>query len=295
MHRLFASLLLLAACAPTRRPTLPAPPPEPDEPEYLTTVSIDAEPVGMNGVVLDARGQNVARLVFSGAPVACGYGPRGEEPRLELTLVRGLGDSGWRIPRIHLGLGAEDADTVLALADAPKAELPSAIAEAMTVRTHFNVPVEVGGRTVRVEVGGAHPAVGCGSFEPVGAVEPLPDLIVTVGGEALPIVGAVYQRDGTSRQHHVSLSTSPLSCEDESTEAEVTVALTLDRIGRSVEAAVISGLRVGEAEAVSLSKGQLNSKLRGLGRAVHLELDGAADMGGHAFAFEGQADVAICR
>lgn len=202
---------------------------------------------------------------------------------------------GWRVPRIEVGLGAEVADTVLPLAKAPKVQLPATFEEAMTIRTHFNVPAELGEKTVRVEVDGALPAKGCGSFERQEESKPLPDLIVTVGDEALPMAGAVYRRDLATRQHNLTLSTSPLGCEGQSKEAEVVIDLTLDRIGRSVEAAVIGGLRVGKTEAASLSRGDVKSKLRGLGRSVGFELDGRAEIAGYAFAFEGKAQVAICR
>lgn len=206
-----------------------------------------------------------------------------------------MGERGWRVPRIEVGIGATRSSTVLPLTEAPRVQLPPAVADAMTVRTHFNVPAELAGRTVRVEVDGALPVTGCGSFEPQLKSEPLPDLIVTVGDEALPISGAVCQRDAATRRHKVTLSTSPLDCDADATEAEVVIDLTLDRIGRSVEAAVIRGLRVGNTEAASLARGDVRSKLRGLGRSVGLELDGQTEIGGIPFAFEGQAQVAFCR
>lgn len=296
MHRLFPLLLPLVACSPATPPALPAAPPEPQEPEPLVSVTVDAEPIAMNGVVLDARGANLARLVLAGEHLTCDYGPPGDEPRLALTLVRGLGDTGWRVPRIELAVGGDSGDAVFALSDAPKVQLPKAIGDTMAIRTHFNVPVTLGGNPVRVELDGALPATGCGSFEPGShEADPLPDLIVAVDQEALPIVGATYRRDRATRHHNLTLSTSPLSCDDDAKEAEVVIELTLDRIGRSVEAAVVRGLRVGSPEAATLSNKDVSTKLRGLGRSVHVEIAGQASIAGYPFTFEGQAPFSICR
>lgn len=300
MHRLFA-LLPLVACSPAHPPSPPVQTPESPEPEPLVTVSIDAEPFGMNGAVLDARGANLARLVLAGDPLACDHGPLGNEPHLALTLVRGLGDIGWRIPRVEVGLREESGDAVFSIARAPKVQLPKTIADAMTVRTHFNVPVELGGKVVRIELDGALPAAGCGSFDPLATIDgtsdqvPFPELIVAVGDEALPIVGAVYRRDPATRRHNLTVSTSPLGCDEDASEAEVVVELTLDRVGRSVEAAVIRGLRVGPPEAATLSKGTVTTKLRGLGRSVRVDLAGLASVAGYPISFEGHAPFAMCR
>jgi hypothetical protein len=291
-------LALSSGCAPPQTKP-PAPPPAPTvaEPAPLATVSLDALPVGLQGIVIDGHGPNLARMTLSTAELSCELPPRhDDEQRLTLTMVRELGAKDqWRVARLGAATPQLQGETIFALRDAPIVRVPPVLEKNATASAHFNLPLVLDKQTVRFEVSGDLPGMGCGSLASTGGPVAHESLSMSVAGEAIPIAGAVYRRDPATRRHRLILSSSAMGCDESPRETEVAVDLTLDRIGRSVEAIGLGGMRVGEDLDASVSAGAIRTKLQGLGKAVRITLDGSTEVHGYPLAFSGATEVTYCR
>ncbi len=283
------------ACTPPAPPA-PPPTPAPAEPGPLATVSLDALPMKLHGIVIDGRGPNLARMTLSTAKVSCDFGPRADdEERMTLTMVRALGQKDqWRVARLSADTPALQGETVFPLREAPLVRLPTSLKGQAIATANFNLPLSLDDHTVRFEVGGELPGLGCGSFEGSAPTDARKGLTMTVAGEAIPIVGAVYRRDPSTRKHRISLSTTAVDCDGAHAETELAIDVTLNGIGRSVENVGLGGIRIGE-QLESPTSGQIRSTLHGLGKTVRVSLDGSADVHGYPVRFAGQTDATYCR
>jgi len=290
---------LASGCAPppVAKPPAPAPSPASSEPAPLATVSLDALPMELHGIVIEGHGPNLARMTLSTAELSCGIAPRhDDEQRVTVTMVRQLGEKEqWRVGRLSAATPKLQGETVFALRNAPVVQLPATLEPHTTATAQFNVPLELDDQTIRFEVAGDLPATGCGSLSRTDEPTAHQSLSMTVAGEAIPIAGAVYRRDPKTRQHRIALSTAAMDCDGSHGETEVGVDLTLDRIGRSVEAVELGGMRVGEDLHAAVTKGAVRATMKGLGKAVRITLDGSTEVDGYPIALSGQTEVTYCR
>lgn len=293
---LFVLTVLAAGCAPPAEPKPPTPPPV--EPEAATSpAAIDGLPMDLSGIVIEGHGPNLARMTLSTTELSCELGPRhDDEQRMTVTMVRELGQKDqWRVARLDAATPKFQGETLFSLRDAPVVALPPTLGKQTKATAHFNVPLELDDQTIRFEVAGDLPATGCGSLAAPEPPTSHQSMSLSVGGEAIPIAGAVYRRDPKTRKHRVALSTSAIDCDSSHGETEIGVDVTLDRIGRSVEALGLGGMRIGRAIEAPVDGGAFKSKLHGLGKTVRITLDGSAEIDGYPLTLKGETEVTYCR
>lgn len=285
-----------AGCAPPPEAKRPAPPPV-EQPAPISAASLDGMPLDLSGIVIEGHGPNLARLTMSTTQLSCDLAPReDDEQRMTVTMVRELGKKDqWRVARLDAATPTFEGETRFALRNAPVVALPPSLGEKTKATAHFNVPLELDNQTIRFEVAGDLEALGCGSLTSSKATTSHDRLSLTVGGEAIPIAGATYRRDPKTRKHRVALSTSPIDCDGSHGETEIGVELTLDRVGRSVEALGLGGMRIGRDVDEAVAAGAITSQLRGLGKTVVVTVDGSAEIDGYPFTLKGETEATYCR